>query len=574
MGKYYGLNTNTDLGGNQPNDFQSPSQKATKTYIDGKTASLNYDNVVYLEADDTMSALMNNQDWYNVNFVLSSNASRIITVDNMASNENYIILSNSASTPITYTFDYSGLSQYIFIGDFEYASVNQKMYIEVPALSNMVFSFRPLNDVAIGYNVKRVRAAGSVDEENLENTTVALELKNTQTGELSYLGVDNYGEYSLDLSNYTIKPCIRVQRGKNGKPFVLHVNQTSGQWAVNNYYRLYCDTTANGGFTITVGNWETSNSWTVSWSAGDTLDSIKAKLTNATYVWFSKESGENFIRVSCYCSSASYNCTLTNNTGGSVDDLSKYCKVNGVQQAETHRVWQGTDVATLFPNSGFVPASTVMYAKNGYNRSYRTGCNLPKFKTWVNSSGGSATYVEESSLTKINETGFANLNGSGVAAEQALYDKYHGSWHEYMNASMVQLDDAHTNGMEYKSYDNGDTQNAFLASVTTMFFDGTYVPAYPAAYKASQITDVDHGAFHLPTIHELATIMDQATMEKINRAIAIIGSGTPLSNSGYYYWSVAQCDSSHSWFYNQVSGCLHDGTEYYTLPCRALAYIQ
>lgn len=532
-----------------------------------------FETVTELTVDASMSDIFDGVTCNNANVLLQIKYDRILTMDEWAQHENYFVVNNTSSVPHTITFDYSGQGISAFIGSGEYVVGNNALQVTVPALSFVMVSMRVINDSAVLFSVDRVRLHNTpVTEAELADDDVAIVLKHNTTGDIRYMTIEDIQTYSPDLSSYTVKPFVRFTRGRNGRSVVIHKdNISSTQWAINNYYKLYCDTTIAGSFTMTIGNWGRSDSWTVSWAAGDTLDSIKAQLTNASYVWFTKESGEDFIRISCYCSSTSYTCTLTNNIGGSVDDLSKYCRVNGVVQSEVHRVWQGTNVRTLFPNSGFLPTNTAQYAKNGYNMSYMCGANLARYKAYYRTNGASSYVAESSVAARMTETAFAALNNSGVTEQQALYDKYNGSWDAYMDASMIQIDDMHTNGIEYQSYDNGDTQSQFLASVETKNFVGDWVHVYPSAYKCAQKTDIDFGIFNLPTNHEIAVFMEDNKMSKINTALNYI-SGTVLSNTSYY-WSVAHYNSSGAWLCSGTYGILNTNHKYYTYSVRALAYL-
>ena len=394
--------------------------------------------------------------------------------------------------------------------------------------------------------------------------------------EYVFIPIETYVASKIDTNRFTIQNYVRFTRSM-GRDVVIHKDAISGMWAEWNRYRLQCTTSAAGGFTWAVTINGTAKGGTVSWSAGATLDSIVSQMNTqgavSTYLVFSHESNESFIRIrkGGYSNSTF---TITNATGATLTDLSLNTKINGVAQAQSHRDWQAQDTAALFPNSGFTPANTAQYAKNGFNLSYWCGGNLARYKAYTEASG-SATYIAESTVgARMKPSAFAALNGSGVAEQQALYDKYNGSWDAYMEASMVAIDDEHTNGVEYKSYNDGDKQSQFLASVTTEDFDGSYIHAYPCAWAAAQKTDTRNVlVFNMPTEHELAVFMEDAKMAKINTALAVI-SGTALSAaSGSYYWSVARFDSGSSWFYNGDGGILRNGYLYNGLSSRALAYL-
>ena len=426
--------------------------------------------------------------------------------------------------------------------------------------------------------------------EQLGKNEVCLVFKDTVDNCLKFMPYDTLDYDTLDKTRYQVKPVVRFTQSA-GRDVLIHPTVVPGRiWAEWNRYKLECITSSAGGFHWAVTINGTAKSGDVSWAAGDTLDSIVTQLNTGavpTYLIFSHESGENFIRIR----KGGYNnstFTITDNTGANLIDLSKYTQINGVQQAETHRDWQSQDVVTLFPNSGFLPANTVQYAKNGYNLSYWCGGNLTRYKQYNNASGTSTFRPENEIGSRMTQACFNSLNGDGVASHQQLYDKYQGSWDAYMEASMVQINDSHTNGIEYQSYNDGDVQTAFLDSVTTMDFDGNYIKAYPSAAAARSfavITDIG-SPFNLPTQHELAVFMEDEKLAKINAAFDLlkvkfeINTGSnpitvnPLSYaSGVYYWSVARYSSNDAWLYDGDGGTLGGYTLSYGLSSRALAYL-
>lgn len=419
----------------------------------------------------------------------------------------------------------------------------------------------------------RTYAIGELDREEVAMCVA----DSNDNGAIKLIPYKYFDPLTLDTTRYTLKDFVRFHRGKNGREVVMHKLETSGMWAAWNRYRVHCDTTDAGGFTWSVTINGSAEGGTVTWAAGDTLDSIVTQLNTgavSTYLVFSHESGEDFIRIrkGGYSNSKF---AITNATGATLEDLSLYTKVGDVRQAETHRDWQTQDVVTLFPNSGYVPANTRQYSVSGYNLSYMCGGNEPRYKA-VYRTGGSSTYLQEDAVSnRMTEAAFNAMNGSGVEAQQQLYDKYNGSWEAYMDASMAAIDDTHTNGIEYQSYDNGDTQTAFIASVTTMDFDGSYIPAYPVGYNCWSYTDtgIVGGHFHLATLHENLVFMRSAKMAQLNAAMAFLNSYVPLSNNSKYYWSGARCVSYLAWLYGCDGGSSLTDDLGYDCYARLLAYL-
>jgi hypothetical protein len=532
-----------------------------------------FTKVQSLSSNINMSDVYDGVSCNNSNVMFNTSNSYTITVDSFAGHDNFFVLKNNSQSVVNITFDFTSQAISAIVGSGG-TVVGSALVIPIPAGSITQLSYRVIGHDYVSYFAKTVRIKGVLVEESvLDDDAVALVFKNDSTGDLRFFDIDDAAIYPPVFSGYTIQPYVRFTRNKNSKSVVIHKSSVDRIWGEFNRYRLYCDTNSNGAFNWNVTINGTAKSGSVSWSAGDTLDSIVTQLNSGavqTYLVFSHNVNDNFIRIvkGGYSSSVF---TLSNVSNATLDDLSLYTRINGVQQTESHREWQAQTVESMFPNSGFLPANTAQYAQNGYNLSYRCGANLAKYKSYWRTNG-SASYVAESSVGRMSEAGFNSLNGDGVSSHQALYDKYQGSWDNYMEAGMVQTDDTHTGGIEYQSYDNGDVQNAFLASVETMTFDGSYVRAFPAAYAAASVADSDLGAFHLPTNHEIAVFMRDDVMAKINTAFSYLSSANALSNGGYY-WSVAQYSSYSSWFYYGPSGELTYYYKYSTYSARALAYL-
>ena len=398
-------------------------------------------------------------------------------------------------------------------------------------------------------------------EGQLSEKEVCLIAKDLVTGTIVYIPVHTFDPTSFDSTRYQLKDYVRFGECM-GKQLKIHKSQGGGTWAISNRYKLICDTTASGGFhwAITINGSEKAGD--VSWAASDTLASIAAQI-NAVANIASVVAGDDFIRITVNSYSNS-TFTLTDNTGGTLVDLSLYVKINGVAQAETHRTFQAQSVATLFPDLGYLAANSVQYAKNGYNLSYMCGCEIGKYKAYYRENGAT-TWTAENALGRMNEATFNKCADGTIGGADgiALYNKYNGSWDAYMEAAMVKIDDLHKDGVEYKNYDNGADQNERLCSVTTLDFDGSYVPAYTAAAIAASdlYADADLGGkAHLPTNHELALMFEEGTYSDIRLAQSFLTGATQLSNAGYY-WCVTEYYGLIAWLFNGYSGRLNNSYE-------------
>lgn len=420
---------------------------------------------------------------------------------------------------------------------------------------------RPANECAVSqieYGVKYDGINVILNGDQLCEDSVCCVFVDRETNEKVFIPVETLDLPSLD-SRYEIQPYALFGMAGGNKLYISGV-QTSAKWAEDNWYKLECDLTANGGFdwAITVNG--TAKSGTVAWTAGDTLDDVRTQLQTgavANRLIFKHNADENFIRITVNNYSNS-TFTLSNNTGATLTDLSTFCKIGGVDQASVHHQWQGVAVKTLFGQYVGATPSTTLYGQNRLNMSYRAGCNLAKYKQYYRTNG-SATYVAEAS-GRMSEQGFANLDGSSVAGAQDLFDKYNGSWDAYMEAGMVWMDATYRSSMEFKSYDDGKACNEFLASVTTMNFEGEYVPAFPAAALAAQ-TAIAGEAGCLPTLHEMAMFMRDERMARINTALSAINGSVKLSN-GQYYWSLAESTAGSAWLYYGTTGLVDLNNKY------------
>lgn len=269
----------------------------------------------------------------------------------------------------------------------------------------------------------------------------------------------------------------------SGKGVVLSKEtvNTSVRWAINHIYHLTPDTTASGGFSYSVSINGTTRTGSVSWEEGATLSSIVLSINSGAGMSGVSSVKDGYISLS-FASYTDSNFTISEDTGVTLDDMSKYCKVNGVLQSEVHRSFQTTTVASLFPSIGWPGAVSSCYMRNGGNGSYRSGANLEKYTSYWRTNG-SSSYAVETGTTIINKATFESFANS-TGDEKALYDKYNGSWDAYMANRMVNLADYHSDGVDYKYFDNGFALTQKLANITTINEDGDWISAYPAASVA------------------------------------------------------------------------------------------
>lgn len=383
--------------------------------------------------------------------------------------------------------------------------------------------------------------------DQLKESDVCSVFIDSEKGEKVFIPVTTLNMSKLDTTRYIIQDYVLFGTCQGKKLYIANT-QGSEKWAQDNLYKLECDLTADGGFgwAITING--TAKSGTVAWVAANnpTLDDIRTQLQTgavSSRLIFTVDPSGDFIRivVNNYSNSTF---TLSNNTGATLTDLSTFAKKGDDILAPAHRQWQSVEVNTLFADYPGAAASTTLYAKNNMNLSYRCAGNIDKYKQYYRTNG-SSTYAYEASDT-MSEAGFAALDGSSVAGAQKLFDKYNGDWYAYMAARVVRLDIPYRSSMEFKSYNDGKECGDYLASITTLNFDGEYIPAFPAAREAAQTT-IGGEACHLPTIHQLAMLMDADRMALINIGLRVI-NGT-LLNASTSRWSVAEYAAYSAWLY-------------------------
>lgn len=390
--------------------------------------------------------------------------------------------------------------------------------------------------------------------DQLKESDVCSVFIDSETGEKVFIPVTTLNMSKLDTTRYIIQDYVLFGTCQ-GKKLYIAKTHGSEKWAQDNLYKLECDLTADGGFDWAITINGTAKSGTVAWVAANnpTLDDIRTQLQTgavSSRLMFTVDPSGDFIRVvvSNYSNSTF---TLSNNTGATLTDLSTFAKKGDDALASAHRQWQGVEVNTLFADYPGAAASTTLHAKNNMNLSYSCAGNLDKYKQYYRTNG-SATYVDEASGT-MSEAGFAALDGSSVAGAQELVDKYNGDWNAYMAARVVRLDIPNRSSMEFKSYNDGKECGDYLASITTLDFDGSYIPAFPAARAAAKTT-IDGEACHLPTMHQLIMLMDADRMALINIGLRVINGR--LLNTSISRLSVAEYSSYYAWLYYGSSGAV------------------
>lgn len=468
----------------------------------------------------------------------------------------------------------------------------------------------PSSDMDIRYDMPNVLTKNRVvGAGNLSQNEVAMVVKDRLDGKIKFIKQRYFDGDSLDTSLYELKDFIRY-RGEGSKQLLIYktdsgYNNSSVKWARNNYYKINVPSELlSSGGTINLAVYLGSGTKITArhtWTSATTLSSIAAALytsisnnkmssINGEAGWYiGYVSGENFIRSAV---GSSYNYALSTETGTSagvtITDLSKNSKYNGTDlDPSTHRGWASQLLTDIFANDSSVlsglrsaynttgrlhvtscydrmtlTASGGVVAESQTDLSYRCGANLSATRAWATSDGGTSTDFLYTDGGPVRRSTLSKLS-SGTEDQQAIYNYLSGStldkkYDSYLISRMADPD--YSDGACSFSKNNGQEVSAILGNVTTEYFDGTFVPAFPAAYNAIQITDPDlcpNGA-GLPSVHEIACFMSDAEPDRfstINSAIDKMVGGAKL-NASVYYWSSVEFSSVFALAYNGPFGVI------------------
>ena len=225
-------------------------------------------------------------------------------------------------------------------------------------------------------------------------------------------------------------------------------------------------------------------------------------------------------------------------------------------------VWQYVATSTIIP--GRTPAKNVL-RRNGLS-TYLGGSHFAKFVDYFGTNG-KAEYAPETSTVPMNRATFNALAESLVEEEKALYDKYNGSYEEYMEGAMALCETARD--IMGVSYDDAAYQTALLAQVMTKDYDNNIIPAFPAAYyahiygvNAAVPTGFETGKWGLPTTYQMVKLIELVALNAnnktdFNRAIDKFNAAGNFYGSGYYFWTCAEASAGYSFIYSGYDGFLN-----------------
>lgn len=394
--------------------------------------------------------------------------------------------------------------------------------------------------------------------------------------------------------------------------------------ATSCFYRLEIDNTVDGSITFSANSGNANiPSTTISWSAGEPMDSIIAQFTalNTTNILFGAlDDGKGVgLEIGGYGSNT---LTVSNTpTGCTVIDCSKLAMLKS-QNANiavgdnyipdndytfigenTHHNFRGASAQSILGATVKAPNSACI-ANDGFNYSNRVGVNFAKFKAWASNSGDDTFYDDgeggqDNSVGHVmrksrfdtevtNYTGsdahrlgmkdyythlltdqsgaYAELREEYVARYGNMTDMYDG----YLMSHCMDLEAAAGTTALLRNY--GMTQTKAKADCLNVNYNYKFIPAYPPEYNAQQYGKTSEsflpGSYYHPEPSDIGLMFRDDVMAIINENINTVGAGTPL-NSSLNRGSCADFRDNGSWCIFGYYGCfLNDNRSLGSFRCR------
>ena len=427
---------------------------------------------------------------------------------------------------------------------------------------------RPAQQSSVSYDGQETIVDG-------KNVILPFKPANAQMGDMVVFDtIDNcrkilkwktYHAGTFDSSRYIMGKALYfgAQNGKGIWAGIENAVSVSKMWAEKCYFRLTgINVSAAGSFTFkTYYSWASHPDNVVSWDAGATLASIVATINglglSASYFKAAVLADGTGIGIWVnYPTTDNVSSIFSITAGGEGINVEYMNKYNGQDV-----VWQYVATSTIIP--GRTPAKNVL-RRNGLS-TYWGGSHFAKFVDYFGTNG-KAEYAPETSASPMNRATFNALAESLVEEEKALYDKYNGSYEEYMEGAMALCETARD--IMSVSYDDAAYQSSLLGQVMTKDYDNNVIPAFPAAYyahiygvNAAVPTGFETGKWGLPTTYQMVKLIELVGLNAnnktdFNRAIDKFNAAGNFYGSGYYFWTCAECSAYHSFYYDGTYGCL------------------
>lgn len=394
---------------------------------------------------------------------------------------------------------------------------------------------------------------------------------------------NTYHAGTFDTARYIMGKALYfgAQNGRGIWAGIENAISASQMWAEKCYFRLTgIDVSAAGTFTFkTYYSFAAHENNVVTWDADATLASIVATINglglSASYFKAAVLADETGIGIWVnYPTTADLSKIFSITDGGEDIEVEYMGKLNGQDV-----VWQYVSTSTIIP--GKTPAKKVL-RRNGLSTSYG-GAHFAMFVDYYGTNG-SATFQAETSASPMKRSMFESLAESEVEAEKALYDKYNGSYEEYMEGVMVLCETARD--IMGVSYDDAAYQTALLGQVMTKDYDNNVIPAFPAAYyahiygvNAAVPTGFETGKWGLPTTYQMMKLIELVGLNAnnktdFNRAIDKFNPSGNFYGSGYYFWTCAEDSANSAWRYIGNHGILYNSNKIYSGSSRPVLALE
>ncbi len=369
---------------------------------------------------------------------------------------------------------------------------------------------------------------------------------------------NTYHAGTFDTARYIMGKALYfgAQNGRGIWAGIENAISASQMWAEKCYFRLTgIDVSAAGTFTFkTYYSSAAHENNVVTWDADATLASIVATINglglSASYFKAAVLADETGIGIWVnYPTTADVSKIFSITDGGEDIEVEYMGKLNGQDV-----VWQYVKTETIIP--GRTPAKNVL-RRSGLSTSWG-GSHFAKFVDYYGTNG-QATFQAETSVSPMKRSMFESLAESEVEAELALYNKYNGSYEEYMRGVMVLCETARD--IMGLSYDDAAYQTTLLGQIMTKDYDNNVIPAFPAAYyahiygiNAAVPTGFEAGKWGLPTTYQMVKLIELVGLNSsnktdFNRAIDKFNAAGNIYGSGQYYWTCAEYSAHNSFVY-------------------------
>ena len=316
----------------------------------------------------------------------------------------------------------------------------------------------------------------------------------------------------------------------------------SFKYSAGSYFRLTgMDLSQAGSFTFnSYHGWADHTGIVISWEAGatyaDIVASLKASAINKSYFLpgvLKDGTGIGLDVEYPTIATVSRIFSVTAQSGGAENLAVQYMnQYNGVDV-----VWQYVTNSTIIEGAA---ASGSVLRRSGL--VYSWGGLTPRFYDYYSVSG-KADYQSEGTGSPMSKAGFEALATSTVDEQLALYNKYNGSYAEYIEGQKITLDTAR--GIMGNYYDSLK-QTRLLGSIMTLNYDNEVIPAFPQAYaimhygvNAGITTGFEAGCWSDPNTIQLCDLMlavgyNSNDKRELNLALDKFNSAGNIYNSNYY----------------------------------------